>query len=83
MLRSYSTKREIFKMKETKELPNKLANLSRKIAFRDKVSTNSILNPMLKRQGFENETWSIIVGFDEDLDKVPSKQIMEDFGLLD
>ena len=38
---------------------------------------------MLKRQGFENETWSITVGFDEDLDKVPSKQIMEDFGLLD
>ena len=68
---------------DRKELPNKLANLSRKIAFRDKVSTNSILRPMLKRQGFENETWSIIVGFDEDLDKVPSKQIMEDFGLLD
>jgi hypothetical protein len=38
---------------------------------------------MLKRQGFENETWSITVGFDEDLDKVPSKQIMKDFDLLD
>jgi hypothetical protein len=68
---------------DRKELPNKLANLSRKIAFRDKVSTNSILGPMLKRQGFENETWSITVGFDEDLDKVPSKQIMKDFDLLD
>ena len=66
-----------------KELPNKLANLTRKIAYRDKVSTNSILEPMLTRQGFDNETWSIIVGFDEDLDKVPSKQIMKHFDLLD
>ena len=66
-----------------KELPNKLANLARKIAYRDKVSTNSILEPMLTRQGFDNETWSIIVGFDEDLDKVPSKQIMKHFDLLD
>ena len=68
---------------DRKELPNKLANLSRKIAFRDKVSTNSILEPMLTRQGFKNETYSITVGFDEDLDKVPSKQIMKDFDLLD
>ena len=66
-----------------KELPNKLANLARKIAYRDKVSTNSILEPMLTRQGFENEVWCITVGFDEDLDKVPSKETMEDFDLLD
>ena len=66
-----------------KELPNKLANLARKIAYRDKVSTNSILEPMLTRQGFDNETYSITVGFDEDLDKVPSKETMEDFDLLD
>ena len=65
-----------------KELPNKLANLARKIAFRDKVSTNSILEPMLTRQGFDNETYSITVGFDEDLDKVPSKETMKDFNLL-
>ena len=45
------------KKMDRKELPNKLANLSRKIAFRDKVSTNSILEPMLTRQGFENETY--------------------------
>ena len=38
---------------------------------------------MLTRQGFKNETYSITVGFDEDLDKVPSKQIMKDFDLLD
>jgi len=66
-----------------KELPNKLANLARKIAYRDKVSTNSILEPMLTRQGFDNETYSITVGFDEDLDKVPSKETMEDLDLLD
>lgn len=66
-----------------KELPNKLANLARKIAYRDKVSTNSILEPMLTRQGFDNETYSITVGFDEDLDKVPSKETMVDFDLLD
>jgi hypothetical protein len=66
-----------------KELPNKLANLARKIAYRDKVSTNSILEPMLTRKGFDNETYSITVGFDEDLDKVPSKETMEDFDLLD
>ena len=66
-----------------KELPNKLANSARKIAYRDKVSTNSILKPMLSRQGFDNETYSITVGFDEDLDKVPSKETMEDFDLLD
>ena len=66
-----------------KELPNKLANLARKIAYRDKVSTNSILEPMLTRQGFDNETYSITVGIDEDLDKVPSKETMEDFDLLD
>ena len=67
---------------DRKELPNKLANLARKIAFRDKVPTNSILMPMLKRQGFENEVWCITIGFDEDLDKVPTKQIMKDFDLL-
>jgi hypothetical protein len=38
---------------------------------------------MLKRQGFENEVWCITVGLDEDLDKVPSKETMEDFDLLD
>ena len=38
---------------------------------------------MLKRQGFENEVWCITIGFDEDLDKVPTKQIMKDFDLLD
>ncbi len=70
-------------MSNRKELPSKLANLSRKIAYRDKVSTNSILRPMLKRQGFENEVWCITVGLDEDLDKVPSKETMEDFDLLD
>ena len=82
MLRKFISESKEKKM-DRKELPNKLANLSRKIAFRDKVSTNSILEPMLTRQGFKNETYSITVGFDEDLDKVPSKQIMEDFGLLD
>ena len=70
-------------MSNRKELPNKLANLSRKIAFRDRVSTNSILEPMLTKHGFYNETYSITVGFDEDLDKVPSKETMEDFDLLD
>tara|TARA_R100000388_G_C7163702_1_gene120504 strand:- start:245 stop:457 length:213 start_codon:yes stop_codon:yes gene_type:complete len=70
-------------MSNRKELPNKLANLSRKIAFRDRVSTNSILEPMLTKHGFDNETYSITVGFDENLDKVPSKETMEDFDLLD
>jgi len=70
-----------------KELPNKLANEARKIAFEKKVSTNSILEPMLVEHGFENErgigleTYSITIGFDENLDKVPTKEIMEDFGL--
>lgn len=64
-----------------KELPNKLANLAREIAFREKVSTNSILNPMLARHGFDTETYSITVGFDEDLDKIPTKEVMEDLGL--
>ncbi len=67
---------------ERKELPNKLANLARQIAFRKKVPTSTILNPMLARHGFDKETYSITIGFDEDLDKVPSKKLMEDFGLV-
>ena len=68
---------------DRKELPNKLANIARKIAFEDKVPTNFILEPLLQDHGFDNETYSITVGFDEDLDKVPSKETMEDFDLLD
>ena len=69
-------------------LPNHLANKARKIAYEKKVSTNSILKPMLIEHGFEDEhgngveTYSHLVGFDEDLDKTPSKETMEDFGLL-
>ena len=71
-----------------KKSPNELANLARKIAFRDKVSTNSIFEPMLVQHGYVDEkgvtlkTHSITIGLTEDLDKVPSKETMEDFDLL-
>ena len=74
---------------ERENLPNHLANKARKIAYKTKVSTNSILEPMLIKHGFEDgngnnlETYSHLVGFDEDLDKTPSKETMEDFKLLD
>ena len=73
---------------DRKELPNKLANQARKIAFQKKVATNKVLQPMLLEHGFEDEngvnleTYSITIGLFEDLDKVPSKETMEDFDLL-
>ena len=56
---------------ERENLPNHLANKARKIAYKTKVSTNSILEPMLIKHGFEDgngnnlETYSHLVGFDE------------------
>ena len=70
-----------------KELPDLLANKARKIAYKKKVSTNSILEPMLIEHGFEDENgfgleiYCITVGMDEDLDKVPTKEVMKDFNL--
>ena len=52
-----TTKKE--KKMDRKELPNKLANIARKIAFEDKVPTNFILEPLLQDHGFDNETYSI------------------------
>ena len=81
-MRVQCNNRGVLKM-DRKGLPNKLANIARKIAFKDKVPTNFILQPLLRDHGFDNETYSITVGFDEDLDKVPSKETMEDLDLLD
>ena len=69
------------------QLPNELANQARKIAFQKKVATNKVLQPMLVEHGFEDEngvsleTYSITIGLFEDLDKVPTKEILEDFDL--
>ena len=68
---------------------NDLANKARKIAYEKKVSTNSILIPMLIEHGFEDEngaalkSYSILVDFYENLDKIPPKITMYNFGLIE
>jgi len=67
---------------------DELANKARKIAFEKKVSTNSILKPMLIKHGFEDENginpvpYSITISYYENLNKVPTKEIMEEFKLV-
>jgi hypothetical protein len=71
-----------------KELPDLLANKARKMAYKQKVATNTILQPLLIEHGFEDgsgmnlETYCITLSYNEDLDKVPTKEIMEVFGLI-
>jgi len=73
---------------DRKDLPNYLAIKSREIAYEKKVSTNSILKPMLIEHGFEDkdgvalEPYSILVDYYEDLDKIPPKITMHNLGVL-
>tara|TARA_R100000750_G_C2273423_1_gene68370 strand:- start:312 stop:518 length:207 start_codon:yes stop_codon:yes gene_type:complete len=55
---------------------------AKKIAYQKKVSTNSILNPMLIEHGYEDEsgialkTFCLMIALDEDLDETPKKEFL-------